>query len=124
MDGVQFAVYGEILTLFRRNVLSHINNNSLGLKILISLLCFGATFYQGFVLFDNFKSKDTLRKNTEVTYPNNYTTPMIIVCSDPGNTEPENPLIALNTDGDIYGLIPPVKTFTTMWKVDKIQKVK
>ena len=101
----------------------YINNNFLGLKILTSLLCFGAAFYQGFVLVDNFKSKDTLRKNTEVTYPNNYTTPMIIVCSDPGNTESEDPLIALNNEGDIYGLIPPVKSFTTMYKVEKIHKV-
>ena len=42
-----------------------------GLKILISLFCFGASFYQSFVLFDNFKSKDTLRKNTKMTYPDN-----------------------------------------------------
>ena len=88
-----------------------------GLKILISLFCFGASFYQSFVLFDNFKSKDTLRKNTEVTYPDNYTTPMIIVCSDPGNQKPEDPLIELNNEADLSGLIPPVRVFRTMYKV-------
>ena len=91
-----------------------------GLKISISLFCFGATFYQGFILFDNFKSKDTLRKNTEVTYPDNYTTPMIIVCSDLGNTEPKDPLIVLNKEADTSGLIPPVKTFRTMFKVHNV----
>ena len=88
-----------------------------GLKILISLFCFGASFYQSFVLFDNFKSKDTLRKNTEVTYPDNYTTPMIIVCSDPGNQKPEEPLIELKKGADLSGLIPPVRVFRTMYKV-------
>ena len=88
-----------------------------GLKIFISLFCFGASFYQSFVLFDNFKSKDTLRKNTEVTYPDNYTTPMIIVCSDPGNQKPEEPLIELKKGADLSGLIPPVRVFRTMYKV-------
>ena len=92
-------------------------NTFTGLKILISLFCFGASFYQSFVLFDNFKSKDTLRKNTEVTYPDNYTTPMIIVCSDPGNQKPEDPLIELNNEADLSGLIPPVRVFRTMYKV-------
>ena len=98
----------------------HSNIQIAGFKISISLFCFGATFYQAFILFDNFKSKDTLRKNTEVTYPDNYTTPMIIVCSDPGNTEPEDPLIVLNTEADTSGLIPPVKTFRTMFKVPNV----
>ena len=84
---------------------------------MISLFCFGASFYQSFVLFDNFKSKDTLRKNTEVTYPDNYTTPMIIVCSDPGNQKPEEPLIELKNEADLSGLIPPVRVFRTMYKV-------
>ena len=87
-----------------------------GLKISISLFCFGATFYQGFILFDNFASKDTLRKNTEVTYPDNYTTPMIIVCSDPGSTEPEEPLIEMD-EMYVSGVIPRIKIFKTVYKV-------
>ena len=98
-----------------------VNIHFAGLKISISLFCFGATFYQSFILFDNFQSKDTLRKNTEVTYPDNYTTPMIIVCSDPGNADPEDPLIVLNNEADTSGLIPPVKTFRTMFKVQSLK---
>ena len=86
----------------------------LGLKLLISLSCFGATFYQSFVLFDNFKSKDTLRKNSEIYYPDNYITPMIIVCSDPGHTNPEEALIEMD---DFAGTLPQIETFRTIYKV-------
>ena len=88
-----------------------------GIKLLISFTCFGATFYQSFVLFNNFKSKDTLRKNSEIYYPGNYTTPMIIVCSDPGSTEPEEPLIELDEINFVSGIIPRIKTFQTVYKV-------
>ena len=94
---------------------NHLCVSPAGLKLLISLSCFGATFYQSFVLFDNFKSKDTLRKNSEIYYSENYTTPMIIVCSDPGNTNPEEPLIEMDTD--VRGIIPQIKTFKTFYKV-------
>ena len=91
----------------------------LGFKLLISLCCFGATFYQSFVLFDNFKSKDTLRKNSESYYPGNYTTPMLIVCSDPGNTDPEKPLIDMDESAYATGLIPRIKTLKTLFKVSE-----
>ena len=90
-----------------------------GLKLLISFSCFGATFYQSFVLFDNFKSKDTLRKNSESYYPGNYTTPMLIVCSDPGNTDPEKPLIDMDESAYVTGLIPRIKTLKTLFKVSE-----
>ena len=90
-----------------------------GLKLLISLFCFGATFYQSYVLYNNYMAKDTLRKNSVIYYPDNFTTPMIIVCSDPGNADPEDPLIVLNSEADTSGLIPPVKTFRTMFKVHR-----
>ena len=89
----------------------------LGLKLLISLSCFVATFYQSFLLFDNFKSKDTLRKNSESYYPGNYTTPMLIVCSDPGNIDPEKPLIEMDESAYVTGLIPRIKTLKTVFKV-------
>ena len=89
----------------------------LGLKFLISLSCFGATFYQSFVTFDNFKSKDTLRKNSESYYPGNYTTPMLIVCSDPGNIDPEKPLIEMDESAYVTGLIPRIKNLKTVFKV-------
>ena len=85
-----------------------------GLKLLISLLCFGATFYQSYVLYDNYKAKDTLRKNSEIFYPGDYITPMIIVCSDPGNTNSEEPLIETER---ITG-IPRIKSFKTIYKVN------
>ena len=84
---------------------------------MISLFCFGATFYQSYVLFDNFKAKDTLRKNSEKYYPDNYTTPMIIVCSDPGHTNPEEPLIEMNEVYYVVAKIPRIKTFKTIYKV-------
>ena len=95
------------------NHLEHIT--TAGLKLLISLSCLGATIYQSILLYDNYKSKDTLRKNSEIYYSENYTTPMIIVCSDPGNTNPEEPLIEM--DNDVYGIIPQIKTFRTIYKV-------
>ena len=53
-----------------------------------------------------------------MTYPDNYTTPMIIVCSDPGSTEQDDPLIEVNQEEgyEVSGL-PPVKKFKTMFKV-------
>ena len=89
----------------------------LGLKLLISLSCFVATFYQSSLLFDNFKSKDTLRKNSESYYPGNYTTPMLIVCSDPGNIDPEKPLIEMDESAYVTGLIPRITTLKTVFKV-------
>ena len=62
-------------------------------------------------------SKETLWKHSEIYYPNNYTTPMIIVCSDPGHTNPEEPLIEMD---DLTGTIPPVKNFNTIYKVNHI----
>ena len=54
-------------------------------------------------------------KNSEIYYPDNYTTPMIIVCSDPGHTNPKEPLIEID---DFNGTMPPIKTFNTMYKVN------
>ena len=96
----------------------------LGFKLVISLFCFGATFYQSFVLYDNFKSKDTLRKNSENYFPGNYTTPMIVVCSDPGNLNPEGPLIEMDESYYVTGLIPRIKTFKTVFKVYLFESVK
>ena len=42
---------------------------------------------------------------------------MIIVCSDPGHTNPEEPLIEMD---DLTGTIPPVKNFNTIYKVNHI----
>ena len=72
---------------------------------------------QSSLLFDNFKSKDTLRKNSESYYPGNYTTPMLIVCSDPGNIDPEKPLIEMDESAYVTGLIPRIKNLKTVFKV-------
>ena len=39
---------------------------------------------------------------------------MIIVCSDPGHANPEEPLIEMD---DFTGTIPPIETFKTIYKV-------
>ena len=41
---------------------------------------------------------------------------MIIVCSDPGSTEPEEPLIEMD-EINISGVIPRIKIFKTVYKV-------
>ena len=88
-----------------------------GLKLLVSIFCFGATFYQSYILYDNYKSKETLWKHSEIYYPDNYTTPMIIVCSDPGNTNSEEPLIKLDKMFNNTGYIPQIRSFKTIYKV-------
>ena len=84
---------------------------------IFGMICFGATIYQSFVLFENFKSRDTIRKNSEVHILDNFTTPMIVVCSDPGNTTPEDTLIELDEAAYATGLIPRIKTFKTVYRV-------
>ena len=41
---------------------------------------------------------------------------MIIVCSDPGSTEPEEPLIEMD-EMYVSGVIPQIKIFKTVYKV-------
>ena len=88
------------------------------MRILIGISCFGATIYQGLTLLNNFQSKETLRKNTEVYYPGNFTTPMIIVCSDPPNRDPSLDLFFMDAQINISGLLPNVKTYKTIFKVN------
>ena len=44
---------------------------------------------------------------------------MLIVCSDPGNTDPEKPLIDMDESAYATGLIPRIKTLKTLFKVSE-----
>ena len=49
---------------------------------------------------------------------------MIIVCSDPGNLNPEGPLIEMDESFYVSGLIPRIKAFKTLFKVYLSESVK
>ena len=42
---------------------------------------------------------------------------MLIVCSDPGNIDPEKPLIEMDESAYVTGLIPRIKNLKTVFKV-------
>ena len=67
----------------------------------------------------NYDTDVTIRKTYEVNYDKGgFITPMIIVCSDPPHNDTENNIIQVVND--YFGMVPPVKTMRTIFKVCKI----
>ena len=89
-----------------------------GLKLLIGLVCLFATIYQCVILFRNFNSKDTIRKNTEVPIPDQLLSSTVIVCSDPPNTNISQDIVKQSV-----GMEPGKFSFKSVGKMKTIFKV-
>ena len=70
------------------------------------------------MLIQNYTAKSTLHKSSDRVFKGDIPTPMIIVCSDPPHNDTENNIIQVVND--YFGMVPPVKTMRTIFKVCKI----
>ena len=74
---------------------------TLGIMLFTGIICISATVYQSFILIENYNLKATLWKNTEEMYDGAMMTPIIVICSDPANTDPGQNIVNNSLKGQI-----------------------